>query len=245
MWRENAWVGFGLSAFTLVAIVGMVAMQGVAVSWWKAVRARRARFFGFLGEQLDGTEDIRANGGAPFMLHRFTKMLRGWLPEEVKGRLGFAALWGTNIASYVLGTALVFWLGSVFFGRGDLTIGSVYLIFHYTELARHPMDQIKTPDGGLPEGRSRHRACRSAVRANLSAPQGGNRASTRPARCASSSRTSSSPTTTAAWTATAALTASCMASALTLAPAASLASSDAAAQARQRWRAFLLASTTR
>ena len=144
VWRENAWVGFGLSAFTLVAIVGMVAMQGVAVSWWKAVRARRARFFGFLGEQLDGTEDIRANGGAPFMLHRFTKMLRGWLPEEVKGRLGFAALWGTNIASYVLGTALVFWLGSVFFGRGDLTIGSVYLIFHYTELARHPMDQIKT-----------------------------------------------------------------------------------------------------
>ena len=78
------------------------------------------------------------------MMHRFTKMLRGWLPAEVKGRLGFAALWGTNIASYVLGTALVFWLGSVFFGRGDLTIGSVYLIFHYTELARHPMDQIKT-----------------------------------------------------------------------------------------------------
>ena len=144
VWRESAWVGIGLSAFTLVAIVGIVAMQGVAVSSWKAVRTRRARFFGFLGEQLDGTEDIRANGGAPFMMHRFTKMLRGWLPAEVKGRLGFAALWGTNIASYVLGTALVFWLGSVLFGRGDLTIGSVYLIFHYTELARHPMDQIKT-----------------------------------------------------------------------------------------------------
>ena len=144
VWRENAWVGFGLTTFTLIAIAGMVAMQGVAVGWWKAVRARRAQFFGFLGEQLDGTEDIRANGGAPFMLHRFTKMLRGWRPAEVKGRLGFAALWGTSIASYVLGTALVFWLGSLFFGRGELTIGSVYLIFHYTEMARHPMEQIRT-----------------------------------------------------------------------------------------------------
>jgi ATP-binding cassette subfamily B protein len=144
LWRENVWVGFGLTAFTLVAIAGMVAMQGVAVGWWKAVRARRAEFFGFLGEQLDGTEDIRANGGDRFMLHRFTQMLRAWRPEEVRGRLGFSVLWGSSIASYVIGTAMVFWLGSVFFGRGELTIGSVYLIFHYTEMARHPMEQIRT-----------------------------------------------------------------------------------------------------
>ncbi len=78
------------------------------------------------------------------MLYRFTKMIRAWRPAEVRGRWGFSVLWGSNIASYVVGTALVFWLGSLFFGRGELTIGSVYLIFHYTEMARHPMDQIRT-----------------------------------------------------------------------------------------------------
>jgi ATP-binding cassette subfamily B protein len=144
LWRENVWVGFGLTAFTLLAILGMVAIQGVAVTWWQAVRGRRAEFFGFVGEQLDGTEDIRANGGAAFMLHRFTKMLRAWRPDEVRGRMGFSVLWGSSIASYTIGTALVFWLGSVFFGRGALTIGSVYLIFHYAEMTRHPMEQIRT-----------------------------------------------------------------------------------------------------
>ena len=144
MWRENVWVGFGLTVFSLIAIAGMVAMQSVAVGWWKAVRARRAEFFGFIGEQLDGTEDIRANGGAAFMLHRFTKMLRAWRPDEVRGRWGFSVLWGTSIASYAIGTAIVFWLGSLFFGRGELTIGSVYLIFHYAEMTRHPMEQIRT-----------------------------------------------------------------------------------------------------
>jgi ATP-binding cassette subfamily B protein len=144
LWRENVWVGFGLSLFTVIAIAGMVAMQGVAVGWWKAVRARRAEFFGFLGEQLDGTEDIRGNGGAPFMLHRFAKMIRVWRPAEVRGRWGFSAMWGSSIAVYVIGTVIVFWLGSLFFGRGELTIGSVYLIFHYTEIARHPMEQIRT-----------------------------------------------------------------------------------------------------
>jgi ATP-binding cassette subfamily B protein len=57
--------------------------------------------------------------------------------------MGFAILWGTSIGQYIIGTAIVFWLGSVFFGRQELTIGSVYLIFHYTEMMRHPMEQIR------------------------------------------------------------------------------------------------------
>ena len=144
IWRENLWVGFGLALFSVIALAGMIAMQTVAVGWWTAVRARRAEFFGFVGEQLDGVEDIRANGGAPFMLYRFTKMIRAWRPAEIRGRYGFSVLWGASITTYVVGTALVFWLGSVFFGRGDLTLGSVYLIFHYTEMTRHPMEQIRT-----------------------------------------------------------------------------------------------------
>ena len=31
--------------------------------------------------------------------------------------MGFALLWGTNIANYVFGSALVFWLGSLLFGE--------------------------------------------------------------------------------------------------------------------------------
>ena len=57
--------------------------------------------------------------------------------------MGFAALWGTGIVSYIVGMGLVFWLGWRMVGDGRLTIGTVYLIFHYTEMIRHPMDQIR------------------------------------------------------------------------------------------------------
>ncbi len=57
--------------------------------------------------------------------------------------MGFAALWATGIVSYIVGVGLVFWLGWRMVGDGRLTIGSVYLIFHYTEMIRHPMDQIR------------------------------------------------------------------------------------------------------
>lgn len=144
LWFENVWVGLGLTIFSLIALAVMVRLQVVAVPWWKQVRASSASLFGFIGEQLGGTEDIRANGGASYMVHRFTRILRDWLPEQVRGRMGFAILWGTGITTYVFGTALVFWLGSILFGNGTLTLGSVYLVFYYTEMMRQPMEQIRS-----------------------------------------------------------------------------------------------------
>ncbi len=144
LWRENVWVGLGMSTFTMVSLGAMLWLQAWAVPLWKAVRARSAELFGFIGEQLEGTEDIRANGGDRYMIHKVTEIFRAWLPEQVKGRHGFSALWGMSIVNWAFGVVLVFWLGSVFFGNGTLTLGSVYLIFHYTEMTRHPMEQIRT-----------------------------------------------------------------------------------------------------
>jgi len=144
LWREHVLVGVGMTAFAVVALAAMLGIQVVAIPWWRAVRAKRAEFFGFLGEQLGGTEDIRANGAVPYMLHRFTTMHREWLPLEVRGRFGFAVMWGSSIGVYVFGLALVFWLGSLLLEDGAVTIGSVYLVFHYTDMLRHPVEQIRT-----------------------------------------------------------------------------------------------------
>lgn len=144
LFRENLWVGIAISLFALSALVAMVRIQAVAVPHWARVRQTSAEFFGFLGEQLGGTEDIRGNGAAAFMLHRFTGIMRRWLPHTVRAYLGWVGLWSTNIVVFAVGTALVYWLGSLFLGRGSLTIGAVYLVFHYTEMLRQPLDRIRT-----------------------------------------------------------------------------------------------------
>ena len=143
LFRENVLVGAGISLFAGVALVGMVGIQNVALPWWKRVRQRSAEFYGFLGEQLGGTEDIRSNGATGFFLRRFTEHLRAWLPDAVRGFMGWAVLWSTNIVVFSVGTALVYWLGDRLYGDGTLTIGSVYLVFTYTELLRQPLDRIR------------------------------------------------------------------------------------------------------
>ncbi len=143
LWLENVWIGLGITVFFVIALSVMMRIQAWAVPLWKQVRARSAELMGLIGEQLGGTEDIRGNGGVGYMMRRFTQILRDWLPDQIKGRMGFASLWGTSIANYLVGTVLVFWLGSFFFNERTLTLGSVYLIFSYTEMSRRPMEQIR------------------------------------------------------------------------------------------------------
>jgi len=144
LWRESIWVGLTMTGWALLVLAGMLAIQTVALPWWKAMRARSAEFFGFLGEQLAGTEDVRASGGVPFMMHRFTRVMRSWLPEQVRARMGFAALWGWSIITYlIIGMALIFWLGWQGLQAGTLTIGAVYLVFHYSDMMREPLEQIR------------------------------------------------------------------------------------------------------
>ena len=144
LFRESWVVGASVTCFTAVALYAMGRLHAVAVPWWKAVRGASAEFYGFVGEQVEGTEDITSNGAAAFMQQRFASMLARWLPLEVRGWMGFALLWSTNIVLYGLSLTIVFGLGSWLFGVGTLTIGSVYLIFHYTEMVRRPIEQIRS-----------------------------------------------------------------------------------------------------
>src|SRR3972149_3470988 len=125
MWRGHPLLGLGMTLFAALAMAFMVKIQAIAIPWWRAVRSKRAAFFGFLGEQLGGTQDLRANGGAPHLMPRFTGVHREWLPLEVRGRFGFSLLWSSSIAVYVFGLALVFALGSSLAAAGAMTLGAV------------------------------------------------------------------------------------------------------------------------
>jgi ATP-binding cassette subfamily B protein len=140
---ESWIVGLTVAVFTVLAMLGMTVLHHIAVPWWKAVRATSAETFGFLGEVVEGTEDITANGAAPYMSGRFDDLHRRWLPQTVRAWMGWAMMWSTNIVLYGVSMTIVFVLGTWLFGIGTLSIGAVYVVFYYTEMTRYPMDQIR------------------------------------------------------------------------------------------------------
>lgn len=144
LFREDWRVGTGLGLFALVALAILIRIRSFAVPFWDAVRDRSAGFFGFLGEQLAGTEDVRANGATGYVMQRFYALLRGWLPVEIRAGLAGYTMWISTIVVFAIGNAIAFGLSAYLYRAGAITIGSVYLIFFYTELLRRPIEQLRT-----------------------------------------------------------------------------------------------------
>jgi len=136
-------VGLGLSTFVVLALIAMLRIRAAATPLWAAERQASADFYGFLGEYLSGLEDVRSSGAGAFVLRRCAEVMRPWLAVTRKAQMRGYALVATSQGLFALGTIVAFALSAMLFKDGTLTIGTVYLIFRYTEMLRQPTEQIR------------------------------------------------------------------------------------------------------
>ena len=140
--REDMRVGAAIGVFVVITLLVLARLRNLAVPHWKRSREASARFFGFVEERLAGTEDIRASNARAYTLHRFHQLLRTFWQTTVRAELlGFSMI---NIGwlLFSVGNAVAFVVGASLFFSGALTIGTVYLIFHYTNLISEPLGRI-------------------------------------------------------------------------------------------------------
>jgi ATP-binding cassette subfamily B protein/ATP-binding cassette subfamily C protein len=138
-WRA----GVGLSLFTLIALLTLVSLRSLAIFPWAAYRQLSAEFFGFIGEHIAGTEDIKANGATSYVMHRFYQFLQRWLPLYQKARFTATVLWGSTVGLFTLGNGIALGLAAYLWQQQAITIGTAYLLFHYTNLLQDPIEQIR------------------------------------------------------------------------------------------------------
>jgi ATP-binding cassette, subfamily B, bacterial len=142
LFREALSVGLALTLFVVVTLLVLNSLRDAAVPYWKQARAASADYFGFVEERLAGMEDIRALGVQPYVLRRFFELLRRFWQTTVKARLLGFTLTNTAWLLFSIGTAVAFIVGAWLFRRGQLTIGSVYLIVQYTAMVQMPIQRI-------------------------------------------------------------------------------------------------------
>lgn len=144
MFVEGWQIGLAMTLFVVFAFMAVQYVRRLTSQNWRKVREMSAEFYGFLGEQLEGTEDTRANGATGYVMRRFYEMMRKWLPLRRKAFFGFAWMWNTTIVVFAMGTAVAFAISAYMWHRGAITMGSVYMIFYYTELLAKPIEKIRT-----------------------------------------------------------------------------------------------------
>ncbi|OKH45223.1 helicase [Calothrix sp. HK-06] len=138
-WR----IGACLSIFSVVALSILVSLRPLAIIPWTNYRQVSAEFFGFIGEYIIGLEDIRANGAVNYVMHRFYKFLESWLAVYHKARFTDTTLWATSVGLFALGNALTLGISAYLWNQKAISIGTVYVLFHYTNLLQEPIEKIR------------------------------------------------------------------------------------------------------
>jgi ATP-binding cassette, subfamily B, bacterial len=149
LFREDWRVGVGLTIYALLTLGALLALQRLAVARWAGLRQVEAEQAGFLEERLSGTEDIRANGAEPYVLHRLYQLMRTRLQRAraafLVGELNSGVTRLLSAIGYSVGLAI----GVYLFSQNQVTIGTVYLIVTYIGTLSTPLEALKHEIGDL------------------------------------------------------------------------------------------------
>lgn len=137
-WR----VGVAMTFFVAVTIAFLNKMRDFSVPHWKKARQASADLFGFIEERLSGTEDIRSSGATAYTMRKLYERSRNLLQRERHAILMGNISGGATVIIFTLGTAIALGLGVYLYQSGLITLGTIYLIFSYTEALRRPIDQL-------------------------------------------------------------------------------------------------------
>lgn len=147
LWFEGWQIGLAVTLLAAVSVIVLEALRKRMVPRWQRVREADAQRFGYLEERLNGLEDIRANGSTDYVMNGFYAQLRNhWHIMRHAMRLNMFVI---SFPIWVFGLAfsLAHLVGGHLLVNGAVTIGGLYLIFHYINLMEGPLwatlDQIE------------------------------------------------------------------------------------------------------
>ena len=142
LFREEWQAGLTLTVFTLVMLLVLFRLRNLTVDRFRAVREASAQTFGFVEERLAGREDIRTSAARPYVMLGFHSRIRTWFRRNLVASLMMSIILNTTWLSFTVGNAVALAIGSWLFLNGHVTIGTVYLIVHYTRMLLEPIERF-------------------------------------------------------------------------------------------------------
>src|SRR5687767_7662110 len=133
-WRAG--LAFTVFSFTTIIVLGR--LKDIAVPHQKARREAEAQLYGFVEEQLAGTEDIRSSGAVDYSIRELFRHQGIILSHNRKAHFKRWIIENAMGLALTTGTLLALTSGYRLFTAGLITIGTVYLFVHYINLLEEP-----------------------------------------------------------------------------------------------------------
>jgi ATP-binding cassette, subfamily B, bacterial len=142
LYLEDWRLGLGLTLLVALALGTLVRLRTHAVRVSAEERAQSASLFGFIEERLAALDDIRANGGSAYAVHRFSHCLRDYARTWWRADVQRSVFWLAMMILSNLANVLSFGLGAALLLAGRISLGTVYLLVAYVRMLFRPLDSL-------------------------------------------------------------------------------------------------------
>ncbi|MGN7412691.1 ABC transporter ATP-binding protein [Paenibacillus sp. SAF-068] len=142
MFSVNVPIALVMTVFTLLSILFMVFIRNLGVDSSKNERAASASLFGLIEERIAGIEDVQANGHVPYVMNRFYRTMRTVFLKGRKAWLLRVIPWNTTVVLFALAVTAVLLLGVHYYMEGLISIGTLFLIYQYTQMLNDPIEML-------------------------------------------------------------------------------------------------------
>jgi ABC-type multidrug transport system fused ATPase/permease subunit len=139
---EDVRLGLAFALLSAFALAVLNRLRGIAVPHYRARRQAEAALFGYLEEQLAGTEDICANGATEFSLRGIYRHQAEILRHDRAGSLRRRVVDLSSDGLLTAGQVAALWAGYRLHLAGAFTLGTVYLLVQYIGMLRRPLREL-------------------------------------------------------------------------------------------------------
>lgn len=144
VWLVDARLGLAFTAFVALALALLGWVRQFGTPYWQQDRQHSADLYGYIGEALTATEDIRSSGAVSYAMRRFFEHLRRWWPARFKADVWGQAVMMAAIVAFAVGDAIAYELGGGLHRLGAISLGTVYMVIAYTAMLAAPIETIRT-----------------------------------------------------------------------------------------------------
>ncbi|CAG7598737.1 putative ABC transporter ATP-binding protein [Paenibacillus solanacearum] len=142
MFVSNWPIAVVMLLFTGISISAMVYVRDLGVNATQAERQAKAALLGLIEERISGIEDVQSNGGVPYVMNRFHRSMRNLFLTGRKAWMLRVVPWNATVVLFTAAVTVVLMLGVYMYMKGQVTLGTLFLFYQYTQMLNDPIEQI-------------------------------------------------------------------------------------------------------
>jgi ATP-binding cassette subfamily B protein len=149
-WR----IGLAITVFVLTFLTLHTYGQSRTRPYWRTLRRASADLASFVGERYPGTKDIQKSGAESYAITGFHDVVAVWFRTYLKAMLTTVVAWIGTFAWLRSGNVIAIGVAGALFLAGDITVGTVYMVFHYMRMIVGPLLAISEEVRDLQQARA-------------------------------------------------------------------------------------------